>query len=102
MVGAVRFELTTSCTRNKRATRLRYAPNQSSERCRVPATFAMGFFEVIGGSGIACLKFLGLYHARVLTERLCHLSSAGRCQGYERGSADLSGPQEIARLNFAL
>jgi len=28
MVGAVRFELTTSCTRNKRATRLRYAPNQ--------------------------------------------------------------------------
>ena len=29
MVGAVRFELTTSCTRNKRATRLRYAPTQS-------------------------------------------------------------------------
>lgn len=29
MVGAVRFELTTSCTRNKRATRLRYAPNQT-------------------------------------------------------------------------
>ena len=29
MVGAVRFELTTSCTRNKRATRLRYAPNQA-------------------------------------------------------------------------
>jgi hypothetical protein len=28
MVGAVRFELTTSCTRNKRATRLRYAPNR--------------------------------------------------------------------------
>ena len=28
MVGAVRFELTTSCTRNKRATRLRYAPTQ--------------------------------------------------------------------------
>lgn len=27
MVGAVRFELTTSCTRNKRATKLRYAPN---------------------------------------------------------------------------
>jgi hypothetical protein len=26
MVGAVRFELTTSCTRTKRATRLRYAP----------------------------------------------------------------------------
>src|SRR5271170_46770 len=30
MVGAVRFELTTSCTRNKRATRLRYAPTQSA------------------------------------------------------------------------
>jgi hypothetical protein len=28
MVGAVRFELTTSCTRNKRATGLRYAPNR--------------------------------------------------------------------------
>jgi hypothetical protein len=32
MVGAVRFELTTSCTRNKRATRLRYAPNQGLEK----------------------------------------------------------------------
>jgi hypothetical protein len=32
MVGAVRFELTTSCTRNKRATRLRYAPNQTDEQ----------------------------------------------------------------------
>jgi hypothetical protein len=28
MVGAVRIELTTSCTRNTRATRLRYAPNR--------------------------------------------------------------------------
>ncbi len=27
MVGAVRFELTTSCTPSKRATKLRYAPN---------------------------------------------------------------------------
>ncbi len=34
MVGAVRFELTTSCTRNKRATRLRYAPTQG--RRKVP------------------------------------------------------------------
>ena len=32
MVGAVRFELTTSCTRNKRATRLRYAPTQGREK----------------------------------------------------------------------
>src|SRR5438045_9587362 len=31
MVGAVRFELTTSCTRNTRATRLRYAPNQEEQ-----------------------------------------------------------------------
>jgi hypothetical protein len=31
MVGAVRFELTTSCTRNKRATRLRYAPTRRGE-----------------------------------------------------------------------
>ena len=26
LVGAARFELTASCTRNKRATKLRYAP----------------------------------------------------------------------------
>ena len=31
MVGAVRFELTTSCTRNKRATRLRYAPTREEK-----------------------------------------------------------------------
>ena len=36
MVGAVRLELTTSCTRNKRATRLRYAPTQSSRREKIP------------------------------------------------------------------
>src|SRR3954463_12359201 len=30
MVGAGRFELTTSCTRNKRATRLRYAPTHEA------------------------------------------------------------------------
>ena len=33
MVGAVRFELTTSCTRNKRATRLRYAPTARNTAC---------------------------------------------------------------------
>ena len=32
MVGAVRFELTTSCTRNKRATRLRYAPTLEQKK----------------------------------------------------------------------
>ena len=35
VVGAVRFELTTSCTRNKRATRLRYAPTLSTACCRL-------------------------------------------------------------------
>ena len=43
VVGAVRFELTTSCTRNKRATRLRYAP--TSERNRLPARDAEGNVE---------------------------------------------------------
>ena len=42
MVGAVRFELTTSCTRNKRATRLRYAPTLVMENCR----YALFFPEV--------------------------------------------------------
>ena len=40
MVGAVRFELTTSCTRNKRATRLRYAPTLGAKRCRDLHAFA--------------------------------------------------------------
>jgi hypothetical protein len=40
MVGAVRFELTTSCTRNKRATRLRYAPTEGHRRCRLLFRFA--------------------------------------------------------------
>jgi hypothetical protein len=33
MVGAVRFELTTSCTPSKRATKLRYAPTGGTLRC---------------------------------------------------------------------
>src|ERR1041385_7852687 len=34
VVGGVRFELTTSCTRNKRATRLRYAPpTKGAKKC---------------------------------------------------------------------
>jgi hypothetical protein len=36
----VRFELTTSCTRNKRATRLRYAPNQK-EAVKMPYSNAI-------------------------------------------------------------
>jgi|GEM_PF-4539373 hypothetical protein len=44
MVGAVRFELTTSCTRNKRATRLRYAPNQTrSGKCGNAGRVTMDF-----------------------------------------------------------
>jgi uncharacterized protein len=43
MVGAVRFELTTSCTRNKRATRLRYAPTQGQEK--VPGVGPKSNFE---------------------------------------------------------
>jgi hypothetical protein len=41
MVGAVRFELTTSCTRNKRATRLRYAPTLRQQGCRARSQKAM-------------------------------------------------------------
>ena len=36
MVGAVRFELTTSCTPSKRATKLRYAPDHWSEDSSLP------------------------------------------------------------------
>jgi hypothetical protein len=44
VVGAVRFELTTSCTRNKRATRLRYAPSdQGREKCTLLAGNANDF-----------------------------------------------------------
>ena len=32
MVGTVRFELTTSCTPSKRATKLRYVPTRSQKR----------------------------------------------------------------------
>ena len=41
MVGAVIFELTTSCTRNKRATRLRYAPTLSEKHNGVDRAFAI-------------------------------------------------------------
>ena len=44
MVGAVRFELTTSCTRNKRATRLRYAPTQGNGICPHLGKMAMLIF----------------------------------------------------------
>jgi hypothetical protein len=44
LVGAVRFELTTSCTRNKRATRLRYAPIQQVENLYRRVPFGNRFF----------------------------------------------------------
>jgi hypothetical protein len=43
MVGAVRFELTTSCTRNKRATRLRYAPTREEEVADDPGNLQLIF-----------------------------------------------------------
>ncbi|GEM_PF-5537256 len=48
VVGAVRFELTTSCTRNKRATRLRYAPNQAGSKLagNAPELQCVFHFEV--------------------------------------------------------
>ena len=51
MVGAVRFELTTSCTRNKRATRLRYAPNQGLSKLPAAASESNDEF-----SGIAAAR----------------------------------------------
>src|SRR5437660_6647233 len=40
MVGAVRFELTTSCTRNKRASQATLRPDPGHERCRLLSAFA--------------------------------------------------------------
>jgi hypothetical protein len=37
MVGTVRFELTTSCTPSKRATKLRYVPDRWSGESILPA-----------------------------------------------------------------
>ena len=51
MVGAVRFELTTSCTRNKRASHatLRPEPNRG-EKMRNVAHDCNGFLRFVGGS----------------------------------------------------
>ena len=43
MVGLVRFELTTSCTPCKRATRLRYSPNKEGSQSDTPADEARVF-----------------------------------------------------------
>jgi uncharacterized membrane protein YqgA involved in biofilm formation len=55
MVGAVRFELTTSCTRNKRATRLRYAPTQGQQK--VPGVEAKCNFEFQYSSNFTLCSF---------------------------------------------
>src|SRR5882724_10099356 len=46
MVGLVRFELTTSCTPCKRATRLRYSPNKEGSQSGMPRTVASAFSDV--------------------------------------------------------
>jgi hypothetical protein len=62
MVGAVRFELTTSCTRNKRATRLRYAPTQG--RKKVP------------GLGPKCnVEFQKIRQPHVFSSRINHMAT---------------------------
>src|SRR4051812_2777762 len=43
MVGLVRFELTTSCTPCKRATRLRYSPNKEGSQSGMPRAEASAF-----------------------------------------------------------
>ena len=44
MVGAVRFELTTSCTRNKRASQATLRPDKGSKRCRLRISIATKIF----------------------------------------------------------
>ena len=64
MVGAVRFELTTSCTRNKRATRLRYAPTEP-KRCRVFKVSATQFVHTA-----ACAKIVGCTDSNALSQNI--------------------------------
>src|SRR5262245_40471166 len=44
MVGAVRFELTTSCTRNKRASQATLRPDKGRKRCRLVTPIATKIF----------------------------------------------------------
>ena len=55
MVGPVRFELTTSCTPCKRATRLRYGPNQRTVTKRHAGESGKWYFWLwLGGAGLTC------------------------------------------------
>ena len=50
MVGAVRFELTTSCTRNKRASQATLRPDPGQEKVPVDAIIGKKFMEALDGS----------------------------------------------------
>ena len=45
MVGAVRFELTTSCTRNKRASQATLRPDADRQDCQSRPKMQWRFFE---------------------------------------------------------
>jgi hypothetical protein len=55
MVGAVRFELTTSCTRNKRASQATLRPDPEQEKVPVDAANGKKFVGALDGS----TKFAG-------------------------------------------
>src|SRR5665213_2026599 len=53
MVGAVRFELTTSWSRTKRATKLRYAPTQPKDHQNAGGRAAL---QIVSGKDFAARK----------------------------------------------
>jgi putative exosortase-associated protein (TIGR04073 family) len=76
MVGAVRFELTTSCTRNKRATRLRYAPTREEKmtigvgKCN-PQFFTQERAKVLYSRGVPSnLQSSSLNHSSIMRSAL--------------------------------
>src|ERR1039457_25800 len=72
MVGTVRFELTTSCTPSKRATKLRYVPNHWSEKSIHPA-------PVFNHEDSGCLAVGGLFL------KACRLVWLFQCIGKHHG-----------------
>ena len=63
MVGAVRFELTTSCTRNKRASQATLRPDPGRAMWAIPGSVGNGFFEIgrkeFGPAPLAAYSFGG-------------------------------------------
>ena len=59
MVGPVRFELTTSCTPCKRATRLRYGPNKRNGEQAPPPRLRQVLFSFVTKVGFHGLKMAG-------------------------------------------